>query len=59
MTISSPGQAGYGAGSGAPNVMLAWLKHLWGLGKRVEAFSRLTDLVKEVQVSCVHVLRAW
>jgi hypothetical protein len=40
---------GYGAGSGAPAVMLAYVKHLWATGARREALSRLTDLVvKEV-----------
>lgn len=34
------GQPGYGAGSGAPAVMLAYVKHLWATGDRKEALSR-------------------
>ena len=40
------GQAGYGSGSGAPNVMLAFLKHTWITGERKEAYYR-----------CVHAYR--
>lgn len=40
LTITQPGTNGYGAGSGAPNVMLAFLKHLWATGEREEAFGR-------------------
>jgi hypothetical protein len=38
--INKPGQPGYGAGSGAPAVMLAYVKHLWATGDRKEALSR-------------------
>lgn len=41
----APGEQGYGSGSGSPNVMLAFLKHLWQVGDRQEAFSRLKELV--------------
>ena len=33
-------EAGYGAGSGKPDVMFGFLKHMWGIGDRVEAFHR-------------------
>lgn len=46
MSITQPGQPGYGAGSGAPHVMLAFLKHLWTQGQRTEAYSRIKDLVR-------------
>ena len=46
--VQTPGTRGYGAGSGNPNVMLAYVKHLWATGNRQEALSRLTDLVKEI-----------
>ncbi|GAX78992.1 hypothetical protein CEUSTIGMA_g6432.t1 [Chlamydomonas eustigma] len=39
------GDSGYGAGSGAPNVMLAYLKHIWLSGHRQDAFGRLKDMV--------------
>jgi hypothetical protein len=39
-SITRPGQPGYGAGSGAPAVMLAYVKHLWATGDRKEALSR-------------------
>ena len=32
--------AGYGAGSDSPNVMLAYLKHIWISGQRQEAYAR-------------------
>lgn len=36
-----PGEAGYGAGSGAPEVMLGYLKHLWYTGAdRVDVLNR-------------------
>jgi hypothetical protein len=39
--FSTPaGQPGFGAGSGAPSVMLAYCKHLWNSGERREALSR-------------------
>ena len=34
------GQPGFGAGSGKPDVMFGFLKHLWGTGERVDAFHR-------------------
>lgn len=39
-SITRPGQPGYGAGSGAPGVMLAYCKHLWATGQRNDALSR-------------------
>ncbi len=45
MAITQRGVPGYGAGSGAPHVMLAFLKHLWTQGQRTEAFNRIQDLV--------------
>jgi FKBP12-rapamycin complex-associated protein len=51
MGITDPLQAGYGAGSGAPNVMLAYLKYLWTTGDtamRHEAFARIQSLVGEL-----------
>lgn len=36
----APSTPGYGAGSGAPNVMLAYLKHIWMKGQRPSAYSR-------------------
>eukprot|EP00798_Chlamydomonas_sp_ICE-L_P022753 gene22753-29921_t len=48
MSITTPGTQGYGAGSGAPNVMLAFLKHSWVVGDRKEAFQRLKDMVTEL-----------
>ena len=35
-----PQEAGYGAGSSCPNVMLAYLKHIWITGQRQEAYAR-------------------
>jgi hypothetical protein len=40
LTITSPHQAGYGAGSGAPHVMFGYLKHLWATGDRKDALQR-------------------
>ncbi|DBA66640.1 TPA: hypothetical protein ACH3X2_002209 [Trebouxia sp. C0005] len=48
LTITSPHQAGYGAGSGAPHVMFGYLKHLWATGDRKDALHRLESLVEEV-----------
>ena len=42
------GAAGYGAGSGRPEVMLAYVKHQWSLGNRRDAFARLQSLVGEL-----------
>nr|ABB13529.1 target of rapamycin kinase [Chlamydomonas reinhardtii] len=44
MNITQAGNPGYGAGSGAPHVMLAFLKHLWTQGNRTEAYNRIKDL---------------
>ena len=44
----APGQVGYGAGSGRPEVMLAYVKHQWSLGNRRDAFTRLQSLVGEL-----------
>lgn len=40
LTITSPQQQGYGAGSGAPHVMFGYLKHLWATGDRKDALQR-------------------
>jgi hypothetical protein len=40
-TVRTPHAPGYGAGSGAPAVMLAFVKHLWATGSREEALLRL------------------
>ncbi|GIL87381.1 hypothetical protein Vretimale_1690 [Volvox reticuliferus] len=53
MSITQRGQPGYGAGSGAPHVMLAFLKHLWTQGQRTEAFNRIHDLVSELEANAV------
>ena len=45
----APGSPGYGAGSGQPNVMLAYVKHQWALGNRRDAFARLQSLVGELR----------
>jgi FKBP12-rapamycin complex-associated protein len=45
----APGGAGYGAGSGRPDVMLAYVKHQWALGNRRDAFARLQSLVGELR----------
>lgn len=42
-------EAGYGASSGAPDVMLAYLKHMWVTGEKSEAFHRLQFLVQELR----------
>jgi len=42
-------EAGYGASSGAPDVMLAYLKHMWVTGEKSEAFQRLQFLVQELR----------
>ena len=44
LTITSPKQAGFGAGSGAPHVMFGYLKHLWATGDRKDALHRYTNL---------------
>ena len=51
----APGSPGYGAGSGQPNVMLAYVKHQWALGNRRDAFARLQSLVGELR--CVDARR--
>lgn len=40
LALACAGQPGFGAGSGAPSVMLAYCKHLWNSGERREALSR-------------------
>ena len=44
-----PGSPGYGAGSGQPDVMLAYVKHQWALGNKRDAFARLQSLVGELR----------
>lgn len=39
-SVPSPGMPGYGARSGAPAVMLAYLKHIWSVGEREQALRR-------------------
>lgn len=41
LSIPQPGIPGFGAGSGNPDVMFAYLKHLWATGKRQEAHRRM------------------
>lgn len=55
---AAPGTPGFGAGSGAPTVMLAYLKHLWATGQKADAFSRLTELVSELRASSAAALTA-
>lgn len=40
LAITEPGTAGYGAGSGCPHVMFAFLKHCWVHIDRREAYHR-------------------
>ncbi len=40
-SVTTPHTPGFGAGSGAPAVMLAFVKHLWATGSRPEALARL------------------
>ena len=42
------GSPGYGAGSGQPYAMYAFLKHMWSTGVFVDSYSRLQDLAKEL-----------
>ena len=35
-----PGQPGYGSGSGAPDIMFGFLKHLWATHSRQDALAR-------------------
>lgn len=39
-TTRAYGQPGYGAGSGKPDVMFGFLKHMWSTGDRHDAFQR-------------------
>eukprot|EP00884_Botryococcus_braunii_P019425 jgi/Botrbrau1/6166/Bobra.0344s0007.1 len=44
-----PGEPGYGAGSGAPEIMFGYLKHQWYTGAdRVDVLNRLEDLRSEI-----------
>ena len=43
-----PHEPGYGAGSSCPNVMLAYLKHMWITGHRQEAYSRSVSATRGV-----------
>ena len=39
-----PGQPGYGSGSGAPDIMFGFLKHLWATHSRQDALARYSLL---------------
>lgn len=43
-----PGQPGFGGGSGKPDIMFGFVKHLWQCNDRHDALSRLRDLSHEV-----------
>ena len=43
--------AGFGAGSGRPKVMFAFIKHLWHTGQKRQAFMRLQSLAHELRVT--------
>ena len=43
-TAVPPGERGYGAGSGAPDLMFAFLKHLWATQSRHDALMRCRAL---------------
>ena len=40
LAVEQAGAAGYGAGSGAPDVMFGFLKHLWHTGEQQQALFR-------------------
>jgi serine/threonine-protein kinase mTOR len=40
LAVQQAGAAGYGAGSGAPDVMFGFLKHLWHTGEQQQALFR-------------------
>ncbi len=40
LTLSEPGSRGYGSGSGQPDVMFGFLKHLWHTGEQSQALHR-------------------
>jgi len=48
-TVCPEGKAGYGAGSGRPKVMFAFVKHLWHIGQKKQAFMRLQSLAHELR----------
>ncbi|BDA44527.1 Serine/threonine-protein kinase TOR [Coccomyxa sp. Obi] len=50
-TAVPAGEQGYGAGSGAPDLMFGFLKHLWATQSRHDALQRMEDLGQEVTVS--------
>jgi len=47
-----PGEAGYGGGSNAPQVMMAYLKHMWATARdgatKGDVLARLHDLTAEL-----------
>ena len=47
--VCPEGKAGYGAGSGRPKVMFAFVKHLWHIGQKKQAFMRLQSLAHELR----------
>lgn len=51
LTVTSPHQAGYGAGSGAPHVMFGYLKHLWATGDRKDALHRYVATIPNLTVT--------
>ena len=48
--MCADGTAGFGAGSGRPVVMFAFIKHLWQTGQKRQAFMRLQSLANELRV---------
>ena len=47
--FKSAGEAGYGAGSGAPQAMYAYCKYLWSIGNCTDAYDRLQELSQELK----------
>ena len=48
--MCAEGKPGFGAGSGRPKVMFAFVKHLWHTGQKRQAFMRLQSLAHELRV---------
>lgn len=53
LSVAKPGVVGFGAGSGAPDVMFAYLKLLWNEGDRESALARMLELYQEVGTAAV------
>lgn len=59
-----PGEAGYGAGSGAPEVMFGYLKHMWYTGAdRVDVLNRQCTSPPHAPFTCgcvgCNIRRVW